>query len=199
MTFTASISQITAADFSTSTTDRDRNVWTAGKMRHLINALKGQRVSIILEKATGHGVSDVELVGTSVSPHSSMRTVGVKSFHADGSGGVIWHLLEGIGTVILTDSAARWAALDSYRKDETAAIVIAWDMLRERSGLKPLDLHGKFRVSQWDTFVNVTWEPNTDRHSVREYAGRQHTFKMTPEMVATARSEKEERMAAYRN
>lgn len=112
---------ILASDFSSRTTDVDRDTWTAGKLRHVIAALKGSPVIIVTDAHTGHALVGVELVGVtqSMNGHAELRIRDEFS--------VTRYLAFKLGATIvpLTETQAKWEAIGSYRREALAAITEA--------------------------------------------------------------------------
>lgn len=118
----ASGSAINPADFNKNTKDPDRHEWTPGQMRHLVRALGDTPVAIVLEKATGFSLVNVQLRDVRKTPGYGTFQVLVAAPLSDGTIQLCWYSLNNVGTVIILGaSRARWTALDTFRKEESAA------------------------------------------------------------------------------
>lgn len=141
-------SAITAQDFNHNTKDPLRNEWSPGAMHHLIKALNGAPVAIVLEKATGFAEFNVTLGGVRKTPGYGTFQVLVQRTYSDGKTGGCWYPLYSVGTVIeLGNSHARWDALRSYSDEQTRAIV----QLQH-------DMMGELEIENRDALPRGTWE-----------------------------------------
>lgn len=113
---------IDVRDFSTHTTDPRRETWTAGKMRHVVNALKGAPVVLTTDRHSGHTRVGVVLEG--IAPNRGGQGYGVQ---ARDQFGVTLYPLDRIGAVIapLSSSTAKWDALRAEGDERSAAVSAA--------------------------------------------------------------------------
>lgn len=161
-----STAAIQASDFSDLTTDTDRNDWTEGKMRHVVAALDGQLVAITVDKMTGHTMFGVRLVGVVAGGGGGHARVLIESRYEDGTVQVTTFLLFRLGPVITpipqdrASKDAKWAALDTWRDERSAALEIARNT-RTEQGL----IGGVGRLVARPTAHNVavSWEPDRER------------------------------------
>lgn len=168
-------SAINARDFGQPTTDPNRDEWQAGPMIHLVEALQGRPVTIVLDKRTGYTQVNVILGGVRQTPGYGTFQVLVQSVHEDGTTGRCWHRLPDVGTVIeMGFHRGRWDAMDSYRNERSAAIRKLQDEMVENLGLKdryelprgkwdarifPGDVHASFTPEKCGDPVKFTWKP----------------------------------------
>jgi hypothetical protein len=105
---------ITAADFSPSTTDVNRDTWTAGKVRLLVDALAGAPVVLVADRQTGFA-----LVGAVLTRVVESDRVVVRTEHNDTA-----YSLRNLGPVVmpLTDTRAKWDAVSTWGRISSAAI-----------------------------------------------------------------------------
>lgn len=123
-TATTTGSAIEARDFSAKTTDTLRDVWTRGKMRHVIAALNGGPVAVVIEGLAFVGVTLLH-EGAGRLPGGQGR-VRIRHYLADGTTQDTDYRLETVGTIIaLGDPQAKWTALTTYREEVSAAITKA--------------------------------------------------------------------------
>lgn len=160
---------ITPQDFSPSTIDPQRDRWTAGKLRHVIDALRGEPVLIVTDTMTGHAEQGV-LVDVLpenrvvIDGHPRPRPVA----HLDFKCGVIVPLTE-------RGARAKWDALNSYRDEGTAAIRAARPEA-EAAG----HTYGKWSAVPGLRDVHVTYEPQ------REDAGGRYSKAVPVRELAAA-------------
>lgn len=152
-------SSIDARDFNQNTADPNRNLWTAGQMRHLVAALGDTPVVVVAEKRTGHTMVGVRLTGVRQTPGYGTFQVCVERDDADGVTRRCWHPLFNIGTVvILGDSQARWTALRSHSTEYTNAKCKLYAELVAEHGkdaTSELNRGAEWSVGQLDTLVDV--------------------------------------------
>lgn len=157
---------ILASDFSDRVTDNDRHIWTAGKMRHVIAALKGRRVSIVTDNQTGHTLFNVRLVGLTTGMSSNLARVQIEYVYAPGKSQFTNYLLMNIGPCITlmpsatTDKRDKWQALNTWREETSAAIGL-YHAHREAEGLT--SSYGRYEVRPTANSVVVSFEPDRDR------------------------------------
>lgn len=165
-TISTSGSAITAATFSSSYNDRDRNDWTPGKMIHLINALGTTPVAIELDTYTGNTQVNVRLAGVRQTPGYGTFQVLVVRVDGDGVERTCWHPLHKVGTVIiLGTSDVRGRALRTRADERTAAIRKAIPLLVEKySDVNDLSMGATWEVSRFPSHVTVSFTPDRKRH-----------------------------------
>lgn len=153
---TSSVVQaVLASDFSNRTTDVLRNRWTPAKMRHLVTALQGAPVTIVLDAQTGFAMTDVTL-GLPRPGMSHSWKVPVTSRFADGTTQTVGYDLASVGPCIVTKSSrAKRDALDTWREEGSAAIRVARRAL-------PGDLYGKWTAEPGIDSVAVTFESQAE-------------------------------------
>lgn len=153
---------ITARDFSNRTTDPNRDLWTAGAIRHLVAALRGAPVAIVTDKGTGHTVVNVTLVGTGSTRDGGFPGVLVEyTYGENGQTQRTLHPLFNIGMILELDGitggvgGAKWRALDTYRDERSAAITQA-------QAAHPELTRGKWdgQPSRRDSEVSVSYTPH---------------------------------------
>lgn len=164
--YTTSAAAIQASDFSDLTTDTDRNDWTEGKIRHVIAALDGQPVAITVDKMTGHTMIGVRLIAVSAGGGGDHARVAVEAQYEDGTTQRTAFLLFKLGPVITpipqgrTGKDAKWAALDSWRDERSAALEVARN---ERANQLLTGGAGRLVAKPTAHDVEVTWEPNREQ------------------------------------
>lgn len=158
-TTTYSTSIIRASDFSDSVSDTLRDRWTDGKMRHVIAALAGDPVIVTTDSGSGHSLVGVRLVGITPDPHGS-SLLRIESEH-----GVTAYSAFMLGDTIVPlagrgrTRGAKWDALDSYRRERSAAIAVA-RTLREQDGAPPE--RGRWEAIPLRDGVIVTYQPQRE-------------------------------------
>lgn len=159
-------SAITAASFSSSYNDRDRNDWTPGKMIHLIKALDEALVAIVLDTYTGYTQVGVKLLNVRTTPGYGTFQVLVARVDGDGVERHCWHPLAKVGTVIvLTGHGALSAATRSYADERSAAIRKAIPLLvATYPDVDDLLMGATWDVSRFPNQVNVSFSPDRKRH-----------------------------------
>jgi hypothetical protein len=159
-------SAITAATFSSSYNDRDRNDWTPGKMIHLIHALDGAPVAIELDTFTGYTQVNVRLTSVRTTPGYGTFQVLVVRVDGDGVERSCWHPLHKVGTVIVLGTGdVRGRALRTAADERTAAIRKAIPLLVEaHSDVQDLFTGAEWGVSRYPGHVTVSFRPDRKRH-----------------------------------
>lgn len=196
---------ITASDFSDRVTDRDRNDWTAGKMRHVITALDGRRVAITTDRRTGHTDFNVRLVGLTTSMTSNYPRVQIEYTHSDGTTHVTNRLLFNLGPVItlmpapVTDKRNKWTALENWREETSAAAKIAHDR-REAAGLTGGHTTSEIRVHAHG--VRVHYSPDMDKlqygtGDINKPENAHWSTEVTPADIAAELDRRAQVMASY--
>lgn len=186
--FTTSTTAIHVRDFSARTTDVDRDMWTAGKMRHVIDALNGSPVAITVDGQTGHTVIGVRLVGIVPGGNGDHARVRIESSHETETGAVACstqaHLLFTLGPVItpLMPAAgdAKWHALDTHREECSAAIAYA----SARHGEVEGRAWGSWTAAPGARDVTVTYRPDTGNDFYADQWGDMWCGVVTLEQVA---------------
>lgn len=167
-------SAISPRDFNKNTKDPLRDEWNSGAMHHLVKALNGQPVAIVLNKATGFVEVNVTLGGVRQTPGYGTFQVLIQRVYSDGTTGGCWYPLFQVGTVIeLGDSLARWDAVRAYSEEQTAAIVALQNKMMEELGAKdryslprgtwearvfPGYVHASFSPEKFGGPVKYTWK-----------------------------------------
>lgn len=162
-------SAINARDFNRDTKDPDRDTWSAGAMHHLVTALDGAPVAIVLDKQTGFVEFNVTLGGVRENGRG-FHEVLVERTHVNGTNSRCWYLLFKVGTVIqLGESGARWEALESYSEEGTRAVVQLQHDMMDKLGIENRDAlpRGTWSVSHFPRFVHASFKPESDRDPVK--------------------------------
>lgn len=150
---------IEARDLSDTLTDPLRETWTAGKMRHVVAALNGTRVAIVVEKSTGFTMADVRLLNVTPTglTNDGARVI-VESTLSDGTVMPTRYDLHGIGPIVTldpeadrTDGGPKFRALNTAREEKAAAI----SKVREEMG----DPYGTFTATLGLNYVDVLYTP----------------------------------------
>jgi len=123
---TTSGSAINARDFEQDRSEADRDTWKPGPMHHLVMALDGARVLIVVDRRTGYTEVGVTLGGVRKTPGWGTYQVLIQREHEGGKTSGCWYPLMNVGTVIelteLGSTGARWTALQAYREQKSQAI-----------------------------------------------------------------------------
>lgn len=162
-------SAISARDFSDKVADPNRDEWNSGAMHHLVKALNGSPVAIVLDKGTGFTEVNVTLGGVRQTPGYGTFQVLVQRAHSEGTNSDCWYPLFKVGTVIeLGDSHARWTALESYRVEKSAAIRrLRNEMVDELATEHLVELpKGTWEASMFPGFVHASFRPEGYRGPV---------------------------------
>ena len=170
-------SAITARDFNDNTNDSHRDEWNSGAMHHLVKALKGAPVAVVLDKRTGFVEFNVTLGGVRQTPGYGTYQVLVERTYSDGTTGGCWYPLLKVGAVIvLGESRARWEALESYREERIRAVTKLGEKLARQLGVNSrYDLpHGKFDARLFPGLVHVSFQPESYRGEL-SYTWEQYT------------------------
>lgn len=160
---------VQSRDFVKTTTDSHyaRNEWHAGHMRHVIAALDGTPVAIVLDTQTGHMPVGVKLVGMGYSAGYGSPTVVVEYPHADGTSHRTAHLLMSVGVIVpLVKSDAKWIATKSVSDECSKAVDIARPIF-EAEGRN----YGKYetRPTQDAGQVSISYTPQRDDAGTRTH------------------------------
>lgn len=167
---------IRAQDFSSSTRDALRDRWTGGKLRHLVAALDGAPVAIIVDKATGFALVGARLVGVrSGSLYVDEAQVIVETTHADGTTTRTAYRASAIGDTVIplgerVGRGAKWDLTDAVRREARAAIDRA------------MTDHGTDRA--WGAWTSrplidgvlVTYEPHTGNEHFADVRGERGSW-----------------------
>lgn len=176
-TVSTTASAIEARDFSERVTDPNRDEWKSGAMHHLIKALAGAPVAVVLEKATGFTMVNVKLTGVRQTPGYGTFQVLVEDTYSDGNTGRCWYPLYKVGTVIeLGKSRARWVALDSYREERTQAVLRLQGEIRTKLGLEdnqPLP-RGEWDAQVFNGYVHASFAPPFGKERVIGYTWKRY-------------------------
>lgn len=167
-------SAVNARDFNKNTADTNRDEWLPGAMHHLVKALNGAQVAIVLDKHTGFAEFNVTLGGVRQAPGYGTFQVLVQRAYSDGTTGGCWYPLFKVGTVIeLGNSRARWEAMDTYGEWQTLAICKLQDQMVADLGVEdryalpsgkwearvfPGQVHASFAPEKFSDPVKYTWK-----------------------------------------
>lgn len=144
-------STITPQDFSQSMKDRDRDVWTAGKLRHVIAALQGRRCIITAEARTGFTLIGARLRGIRQTPGYGTYQILVEWEYAPGKTQGTWYPVGNIGPAIIgMDCPIR--ATELAMAESSAAITAAREFLPECT-------YGSWKVTPGPDYVTVRFAP----------------------------------------
>lgn len=155
-------SAINARDFNSNTKDPHRDEWSSGAMHHLVKALDGAPVAIVLDKYTGFSEVNVTLGGVRQTPGYGTFQVLVQRVYSDGKPGGCWFPLAEVGTVItLGDSNARWTAKDTYREEQTLAVRKLQDQMMADLGIDDRYQlpRGKWEARMFPGFAHASFTP----------------------------------------
>jgi hypothetical protein len=146
-------STITPRDFSHRTTDKDRDEWTAGKMRHVIAALEGRRCVVTVEARTGFTLIGARLKGIRRTPGYGTYQVLVFWEYAPGEFNRTWYPLNGFGAAITAmDAPLHFTAVELARVESSAAIKAAREALPECT-------YGSWETTPGADYVIVRFTP----------------------------------------
>lgn len=167
---------IKAQDFAFAANEPQFESWTAGKLRHLIDALGAGLIPVILttDRRTGAVMVGVELVGLADVDTPEVKLV-YRWLGADGiayEGQVRLHQL-GDTIVPLSSTAdiagrAKVSAIDSYREEVMVAIMIARAAHGEVEGRN----HGRWAGEPMAEGVYVRYSPASVEGSGTPWQGR---------------------------
>lgn len=125
-------STVTPEDFSHYVTDKDRHVWTAGKLRHVIKALEGRRVVITTEARTGHTLIGARLEGLRQTPGYGTYQILISWEYAAGQVQRTWYHIDGLGPAITAmDAPVKFVVSELARQESSAALKAAREALPE--------------------------------------------------------------------
>lgn len=154
---------ITAEDFDYSHTTV-RYGWTVGKMRHVIAALDGAEVAIVVDKHDGYTVigrlMDIVADEDDHEPHLT-----VESGPVYGCAERFTYRLVEVGVIMemSDDAEAKWVAVDSYRAETERAIEHA-------RAQHPDPDHGTWTGVPHDDCVLVTYQPSSVTEEIPLFA-----------------------------
>lgn len=153
-------SAISARDFDRNAKDT-RDEWTPGAMHHLIKALNGAPVVIVLDKRTGFAGMNVTLGGVRQAPGFGTFEVLVKRIYSDGKTGGCWYPLFQVGTVIELGTSNRWNAIDAYQEERTRAIRKLQAEMVVSLGVKDVYAmpRGAWEARVFNGFVHASFAP----------------------------------------
>lgn len=136
--------------------------WTIGKMRHLIAALDGAEVAVVVDKHNGYTMIG-HLIDTFEDDIGSGPQVTVETSRLHGRVDRFSYRLLEIGTIIelSADAEAKWVAIESYRAETERAIEHA---RRQHPDWGP----GVWTGVPHDDCVLVTYESRPEPPSVTE-------------------------------
>lgn len=157
-------SAINARDFNKNTKDADRDNWISGAMHHLVKALNGAPVAIVLDKHTGFTEVNVTLGGVRQTPGYGTFQVLVQRTFSDGQTGGCWYPLFKVGAVIeLGNSRARWTALEAYGEEQTLACRKLQDEMVSDLGVADRYAlpSGKWEARVFPGFVHASYDPQS--------------------------------------
>lgn len=152
---------ITAEDFDYSHTTV-RYDWTVGKMRHVIAALDGAEVTIVVDKHDGYTVR-CRLVDTFEDETDDDPQLTVETIPLHGCAERFTYRLLEVGVIIemSEEAEAKWVAVDTYRAETERAIEHA---RRQHPDWGP----GIWTGVPHDDCVLVTYEASPDPPSITE-------------------------------
>lgn len=150
---TAFSTAITPADFSETTGDPNRRRWTAGKMRHVVDALGGSVVAITVDNFTGHTIVGARLDSVRKTPGYGTHEVLVVS-----AIGRTWYSLENLGGAIIPldegfSTGAKYRALEARRVEAMKAI-------RQAKESHPGNTRGAWTATPGLDYVDVEYRPS---------------------------------------
>lgn len=149
-------SAITSHDFHPYTTDKDRDRWTAGRLRHVIAALEGRRCILVADNQTGHSLIGARLRGLRQTPGYGTYQYLVEWEYEPGKTQSTWHRVESLGPVIISmDAPLKYAALELARQESTAAVTAARAALPECT-------YGAWKAEPGPDYVMVRFAPQKD-------------------------------------
>lgn len=168
-TYTAAIE---AADFSSSTADVNHNRWTAGTLRHVIDALDG--APILLVDMNGFTRVGVTLSKIRETPGFGGHQVLVHDTYQTEAGPVTrgtWHSVSDLRMIVPlpTDrhdnarpSNVKHEAIRTHREESSAAVKHARPFF-EAAGC----VYGKYTTRAGFGYVDVTYEPQREDAGVK--------------------------------
>ncbi len=149
-------STVTPQDFSQRVTNKDRHVWTAGKLRHVIAALQGRRCIITADKQTGHTLIGARLIGIRQTPGYGTYQYLYEWEYAKGKTQRTWGRIESLGpAVIAMDAGVRFEAAELARLESSAAITAAKALLPECT-------YGAWKVTPGPDYVIARFTPQRE-------------------------------------
>jgi hypothetical protein len=124
-------STIKASDFNKNTTDKLRGRWTGADMANVVKALAGETVLIETDNYTGHTIMG-KLVRVQPGYHQSPRVVVVTE--GGHPGGIAYPVWDCGNIVVLSESGAKWRALDLQREEHRVIGQAAYDRIMAKLG-----------------------------------------------------------------
>jgi hypothetical protein len=171
-------SAITPRDFNKDTKDQQRDEWSPGAMDHLVKALNGAPVAIVLDKQTGFCEVNVTLGGVRANGRGHYEVL-VQRTYSDGKTGGCWYLLFQVGAVITLGEetpglGSRYTAYQAYSEERTRAIRQLQDALMVELGIDDRYQlpRGKWAARSFPGFVHASFDPEK-----RERGGLLYTWK----------------------
>lgn len=158
-------SAITPRDFNQDTKDPMRDEWSSGAMAHLVKALNGTPVAIVLDKQTGFCEVNVTLGGVRANGRGHFEVL-VQRTYSDGTTGGCWYLLFQVGTVITLGKetpglGARYTAYQAYSEEQTQAIRKLQDAMMAELGIGDRYQlpRGKWAARSFPGYVHASYTP----------------------------------------
>jgi len=149
---------VLASDFSNSLSDPVRERWTGGKLRHLIDALRGEPVVITTDAGNGHTIVGARLHMNLGRPN---ERVDVEYRVSDDLVQRVNYPMVGIGAAIIpltqAGHGAKWDALDSYRVERMNAVMAVQKIHGDPEGRSWGTWHASPRGEQGR--IVVSYEP----------------------------------------
>ena len=173
-------SAIQPQDFNPNTKDPQRHEWSAGAMHHLVKALNGQAVAVVLDKRTGFTEVNVTLGGVRQNGRGFFELL-VQRTYSDGKTGGCWYLLFQVGMVMTLDRdgeglGARYIARESFNEEQTRAIRKLQDEMMTELGIEDRYQlpRGKWDCSSFPGYVHASFKPEKILDPVR-YTWRRYS------------------------
>lgn len=146
-------SAVTPHSFSERVTDKDRDRWTAGKLRHVIAAAAGRRVIITTDKQTGHTLIGARLEGLRQTPGYGTYQYLYAWEYAPGKIQRTWGRVDDLGPAIIgMDCGLHFPAMELHREERSAAIKAAREAM-------PDCTYGAWEATPGADYVVVRFTP----------------------------------------
>jgi hypothetical protein len=181
-------SVIRAQDFSDRTTDANRDRWTLGKMRYVVDALQDTPVIIVIEGLAKIGA---RLIRTFDGGPSRGQRVTIESVMSTGETQRTNYRLEEIGDTIIpmvepfAAQGAKWDIVETHRSEQSAAIGYAQRTYADKGGHK----WGEWRATEVletpGTF-DVTYTPHTGNDYFADKWGERGYWRVTRAQIEAA-------------
>lgn len=161
-----SSSIIRPEDFSSSLKDVNRHRWTEGKLRHVIEACRGLRVSYEVQDGLMH--DNAELIRLA-SSYSCQYGYLVRAHFEDGTHQDTVHRMDSLGAIVtLGHTGVQYQALKTYMDECATAVRIARDRfeLRELGGgaLRATPHRADVTVELWSQHQGTVEAPYHERY-----------------------------------